>query len=93
MNYLLGSGPEEVDNLCFHTYGELFPSGNLDLGPRAGFRPKGWDLGLETEEEEKKKKIPHVCESVGHRPLWSRCPAPSTTIMTFLSRAWVPLTT
>ena len=31
-----------------------------------------------TKEEEKKKKeeekIPHMCESIGHRPLWGRCP-------------------
>ena len=26
------------------------------------------------EEEEEKEKIP-LCESIGHRPLWSRCPA------------------
>ena len=30
------------------------------------------------EEEEKKKeekeKIPHMCESIGHRPLQGRCP-------------------
>ena len=50
-------------------------------------QPRGWDLGLETgiwasrlgfegegmeeEEEEEKEKIPHMCESIGHRPL---CP-------------------
>ena len=27
------------------------------------------------EEEKKKEKIPHMCESIGHRPLWGRCPA------------------
>ena len=46
----LGSGPEGVDDLCFHTYGEFSPSrssGNWDLGPKAGFWPRGWDLGLE----------------------------------------------
>ena len=29
--------------------------------------------GGETEEEEEKEKIPHMCESIGHRPL--RTPA------------------
>ena len=40
-------------------------------------------MGLEVEggtEKEKKKeeeeKIP-LCESIGHRPLWGRCPAPT----------------
>ena len=31
----------------------------------------------EEEEEEKEKeeeKIPHMCESIGHRPLRGRCP-------------------
>ena len=49
---------------------------------RLGF----WNLGLETnsrggdgeeeekEEEKKKEKIPHMCESIGHRPLRGRCP-------------------
>ena len=37
-------------------------------------------MGLEvggggTEEEEQvEEKIPHMCESIGHRPLWGRCP-------------------
>ena len=26
------------------------------------------------EEEEEKEKIPHMCESIGHRPLRDRCP-------------------
>ena len=32
--------------------------------------------GTEEEEEEKKEKekIPHMCESIGHRPLMGRCP-------------------
>ena len=30
--------------------------------------------GAEEEEEEKEEKIPHMCESIGHRPLWGRCP-------------------
>ena len=31
-------------------------------------RPKIMGEGTEKEEE----KIPHMCESIGHRPLWSR---------------------
>ena len=34
-----GSGPEGVDDLCFHTYGEFSP-------PPPGIGPLGWDLGL-----------------------------------------------
>ena len=32
----------------------------------------------EKKEEEKKEKIPHMCESIGHRPLWGRCPKGKT---------------
>ena len=28
----------------------------------------------EEEEEKMEEKIPHMCESIGHRPLWGRCP-------------------
>ena len=31
-------------------------------------------MGGAEEEEEKKEKIPHMCESIGHRPLQGRCP-------------------
>ena len=34
-------------------------------------------VGGTKEKEEKKneeEKIPHMCESIGHRPFWSRCP-------------------
>ena len=57
---------------------------------RLEFWPRGWDKGLqaeiwawtlgeggtkEKEEEEKEKgKTPHMCESIGHRPLRGRCP-------------------
>ena len=59
----------------------------LKFGPRDwdfGLETGIWAsrLGFEggTEEERKKKKkekeekIPHMCESIGHRPLRSRCP-------------------
>ena len=32
--------------------------------------------GTEKEEREEKEKIP-LCESIGHRPLWGCCPAPT----------------
>ena len=66
-----------------------------------------WAFGLEfegggtekkeTEKKEKEKKeeekIPHMCESIGHRPLRRRCPAPpSNSTSIYLSRARVPLT-
>ena len=54
---------------------------------RLGFGPQDWDLGLETgiwasglgfeggteEKKEEEEKIPHMCESIGHRPLLCRC--------------------
>ena len=54
---------------------------NWNLGVETGI----WALGLGfeggTEKEKKKKKkekeeekIPHMCESIGHRPLRGRCP-------------------
>ena len=46
--------------------------------------------GAEEEKEEEKKekeKIPRMCESIGHRLLRGRCPAPSSTSTTnYLSR-------
>ena len=56
------------------------------LGFRLGFGPQGWDLGIkagiwtwrlggtEKEKMEKKEKISHMYESIGHRPLQGRCP-------------------
>ena len=38
------------------------------MGLEAGGR------GAEEEEEKKEEKIPHMCESIGHRPLRGRCP-------------------
>ena len=67
-----------------------------------GFGPRDWDLGLETgiwasrlefeggeteEEEEEKEKIPHMCGSIGHRPLRGRCPAPPD--YSFLPRDYI----
>ena len=73
---------------------------------RLGFGPRDWDLGLETgiwalilgfkggteeEKKEEEEKIPHMCESIGHRPLQSRCHTSlSTSTTTYFSR--VPLT-
>ena len=57
-----------------------------------------WRLGegggtKKEEKEKEKEKTPHMGESIGHRPLRGRCPAPpSTSTTTYLSRARVPLT-
>ena len=60
---------------------------------RLEFGPRDWDLrggGTEEEEEkEEKEKIPHMCESIGHRPLWGHCPAPTLNY----NMVRVPLTT
>ena len=57
-----------------------------DLGLETGiwalrleFEPQGRDLSGGTkkkkeEKKEEKEKIPHTCESIGHRPLRGRCP-------------------
>ena len=53
----------------------------------------GTEKKEEKEEEKKKEKIPHMCESIGHRPLWGRCHAPHSTLSTTYSgRARVLLT-
>ena len=38
------------------------------MGLKAGGR------GGTKEEKEKEEKTPHMCESIGHRPLRGRCP-------------------
>ena len=54
-----------------------------DLGLEAGilaswlrYGPGGLGEGgtKKEEEEEEEEKIPHMCESMGQRPLWGRCP-------------------
>ena len=52
-----------------------------DLGLKTGiwasrleFGPQGWDLRGGTLKKEEKEKFPHMCESIGHRPLWGPCP-------------------
>ena len=37
---------------------------------RLGFEGEGRMEEEEEEEKEKEVKIPHICESIGHRPLW-----------------------
>ena len=35
----------------------------------------GFEGGMvEEKKKEEEEKIPHMCESIGHRPLRSRCP-------------------
>ena len=49
---------------------------------RLGYGPHGWDMGLKAwgrggtkkEKEKEEEKIPHMCESIGPRPLLGRCP-------------------
>ena len=40
------------------------------------YGPQDWDLRgvVEKEREKKKEKIPHMCKSIGHRPLRGHCP-------------------
>ena len=33
-----------------------------------------WVGGMKKEKKKEKEKIPHMCESIGHRPLRGRCP-------------------
>ena len=53
-----GSGPERVDDLCFHTYEEFSPPSSnwasiLDRALRLEFGPRDWDLrGGDVEGEE-----------------------------------------
>ena len=45
------------------------------MGLEAGGRGGAEEREEEEEEEVKEEKIPHMCESIGHRPLRGRCPA------------------
>ena len=40
------------------------------MGREAG----GEGRGTKEEEKKEEEKIPHMCESIGHRPLRGRCP-------------------
>ena len=64
-----------------------------DLGLKTGiwalrlrYGPGGWGEGgmKEEEKEEEKEKIPHMCESIGHRPLRGRCPKKQSVCSKFL---------
>ena len=49
---------------------------------------------LKEAMQKKKEIIPHICESIGHQPLWDSCPASSlTSSTTYQGRARVMLTT
>ena len=81
----LGSGPKGPQDWDLGLEARIWAS-------RLRYGPGGGGEGCE-EEEEEEEKIPHMCESIGHRPLRGRCPAsPSTSTTTYLSRARVPLT-
>ena len=63
------------------------------LSPPGSWGTEKEKEGEEEEEEEEEEKIPHMCESIGHRPLRGRYPAnPSTSSTTLSGRARVPLT-
>ena len=81
----------------FSDFEYLVPSQSYKIFIRISSE-KTYCMGLEVggggteEEEEKEEKFP-LCESIGHRPLWGRCPAPHSTLSTTYSgRARVPLT-
>ena len=38
----------------------------------------GTEKKKKKKKEKEKEKIPHMCESIGHRPLWGRCPKGKT---------------
>ena len=40
---------------------------------------KAWGRGgTKKEKEKEEEKIPHMCKSIGHRPLWGCCPKTKT---------------
>ena len=43
------------------------------MGLEAGGRG-GTEKEKEKKEKKEEEKIPHMCESIGHRPLRGRCP-------------------
>ena len=48
------------------------------MGLDAEILAQRWERGTKKEEE----KIPHMCESTGHRPLRGRCPKTTTKTKT-----------
>ena len=77
-----------IDNLCRKTYKRKF----LPLGRFTKYERLVERGGAEEEKEKKEKEEIPLCESIGHQPLWSRCPAPSISASINLGRAQVPLT-
>ena len=62
----------------FSSYSFFFsvlPLKSLSRGPNCSVEARSQEEE-EEEEEEEKEKVLHVCERIGHRPLWGRCPAP-----------------
>ena len=65
----------------------------LRYGPGGGGEGEEEEKKEKEEKEEKEEEKIPLCESIGHRPFWGRCPAPpSTSTTTNLGRARVPLT-
>ena len=93
---LLGSGPEEVDDLCFRTVGKFSPLSPPSHSPVSPPSPSPSPPSPSPPSsrfiEEKKEKNPHMCESIGPRSFWGRCPAPLLNINheKNLGRARVP---
>ena len=87
----LGSGSEGVDDLCFHIRWEFSPPPSPSAPPPHSnpslkaqipvSKPKSLsqspNLSPMAEIQRETEKIPHMCESIGHRPLLGRCPASS----------------
>ena len=44
------------------------------MGLEAGGRGGAGEKKKKKEKEEEEEKIPHMCESIGHRSLRGRCP-------------------
>ena len=101
----LGSAPEGVDDLCFHTCRNFlffFSFSCIPPQSRPEFQHGGSYPSLEAKIPSSRPKsqsrgpIPggggenSPYESIGHRPLQGRCPAPPlTSTTTYLSRAQV----
>ena len=95
-SFYWAAAPEGSMTYAFTHMGNFSPS--LSPPPLPGSGPLGWDLDLEAEIWAsrlgfelrrggiRRRNFP-MCESIGHRPLRGRCPAPSISSTTNLGRA------